>query len=108
MADTWLFDVRTRRPADGVAVVSVAGEVDIATVAPFHAVLVPLSVDHSVRLLMCDLSRVSFFGCAGVSVLLGARAELAKRAARLEVAAASRAVLRTLSLTGVSDLLPTS
>jgi anti-anti-sigma factor len=102
-----LFDVHTHRPAAGVAVVSVAGEVDIATVEPFRAALVPLSADHSVRLLTCDLSRVSFFGCVGVSVLLGARAELAKREARLEVAAASRAVLRTLSVVDVRDLLPT-
>jgi anti-anti-sigma factor len=51
---------------------------------------------------------VSFFGCVGVSVLLGTRAELATRGARLEVAAASRVVLRTFSVTGMSDLLPTT
>jgi anti-anti-sigma factor len=106
LADDWLFDARTRRPADGIVVVTVVGEVDIATVDPLRAVLAPLSADSEVRLLECDLSRVSFFGCAGVSVLLGTRAELATRGARLELAAASSAVLRTLSVVGVSDLLP--
>ena len=106
MADDWLFDTRTRRPADGVAVVTVVGEVDIATVPPFRDALVPLSIDTEVQLLECDLSEVSFFGCAGVTVLLGARAALAARGARLAVAAASHAVLRTLSVTGVADLLP--
>jgi anti-anti-sigma factor len=107
LADDWLFDARTRRPADGIVVVTVIGEVDIATVDPFRDVLVPLSTDAEVRLVECDLSQVSFFGCAGVSVLLGARAALAARGARFEVAAASHAVVRTLSVTGVSDLLPT-
>lgn len=106
MAEDWLFDARTRRPADGIVVVTVVGEVDIATVAPFRAVLAPVSADPEVRLVECDLSRVSFFGCAGVSVLLDARAKLATRGARLEVATASRAVLRTFSVTGMSDLLP--
>jgi anti-anti-sigma factor len=108
LAEDWLFDARTRRPADGLVVVTVIGEVDIATVEPFRAVLAPLSADPAVRMLECDLARVSFFGCAGVSVLLGTRVELATRGARLEVVAASRAVLRTLSVTGVADLLPTS
>jgi anti-sigma B factor antagonist len=106
LADDWLFDARTRRPADGIVVVTVIGEVDIATVDPFRAVLAPLSTDASVRLVECDLSEVSFFGCAGVTVLLDARAEFAARGARLELAAASHAVLRTLSVTGMSDLLP--
>jgi anti-sigma B factor antagonist len=107
LADDWLFDARTRRPADGIVVVTVIGEVDIATVVPFRDVLAPLSTDAEVRLLECDLSQVSFFGCAGVSVLLCARAALAARGARLAVAAASSAVLRTISATGVSVLLPT-
>ena len=108
MADSWLFDVRTRLRRDGTAVVLVVGEVDLATVESFRAALMPLSTNPQVRLVACDLSLVSFFGCDGVSALLRARSELETRGARLRIDAASRVVRRTLSVTGVSDLMSTA
>lgn len=106
MVGDWLLDVRTHLLRDGVAVVAVTGEVDIATVERFRVALMPLTTDPQVRLVTCDLSQVEFFGAAGVSMLLGVRSRLATRGARLQIEAASRVVLRTLSIAGVSDLLP--
>jgi anti-anti-sigma factor len=112
MADGWPFDVwlnvGVRPVRDGVALATVTGEIDIATVASLKTSLAPLTSDPAVRLLVCDLSEVSFFGCAAVSVLLDARATLLRRGARLRLVATGRAVLRPLAVMSLLDLLPVS
>jgi anti-anti-sigma factor len=112
MVDVWPFDVpfdvRVRPLGKGVVLVSVAGEIDIATVGKLRVVLTPLSSDPRVRLLVCDLSEVSFFGCSGVSVLLGARTTLSARGARLRVVATRNVVLRPLTVMGLMGDLPVS
>ncbi|HEX6356148.1 STAS domain-containing protein [Actinophytocola sp.] len=105
MAATWPFDlpfkVDVRPLGEGVVLVSVAGEIDIATVGRLRTTLTPLSSDVRVRLLVCDLSEVSFFGCGAVSVLLAAKAALMTRGARLRIVAARNVVLRPLSVMGL-------
>ena len=112
LADAWPFDVPIEvgvRPVrDGVALVTVAGEVDIATVPSLRARLAPLAADPVVRLLVCDLSRVTFFGCRGASMLLEFQATLVARGARLRVVANSNVVLRPLAVTGLLDVLSVS
>ena len=107
MAGTWL-DVRVRPVRDDVALVSVAGEVDIATAPTWRSTLAPLLSDSVVRLLVCDLTGLSFFGAAGISVLLDTHAALATRGAELRVVAETRVVLRPLAVIGLLDLLPDS
>ncbi|MFL6124561.1 anti-sigma factor antagonist [Actinophytocola sp.] len=112
MAGGWPLGARLGigvRPArDGVALVTATGEVDIATVPSLRAALAPLAADPAVRLLVCDLSKVTFFGCAGISVLLDARATLANRDARLRLVATGRVVVRPLAVMRMLDLLPVS
>ncbi|TDV53689.1 anti-sigma factor antagonist [Actinophytocola oryzae] len=103
-----LLDVGVRPVGDGVALVTVSGEVDIATVPSLRAVLLPQAADHAVRLLVCDLSRVTFFGCSGVTALLDANAALTARGARLRLVAQTHAVLRPLAVTGMLSVLPVS
>jgi anti-anti-sigma factor len=106
------YDVPLRigvRPVrDGAALVTVTGEIDIATVASVKAALAPLTADPTVRLLVCDLSEVSFFGCAAMSVLLEARAALVRRGARLRLVATGRLVMRPLAVMRLLDVLPVS
>lgn len=108
MARTWPLDVRVRPVRDDVALVSVTGEVDIATAPTWRSALSPLLADPSLRLLVCDLSELSFFGAAGVSVLLDTHNALTTRGAKLRVVAETRVVLRPLAVTGLLDLLPVS
>jgi anti-anti-sigma factor len=112
MAGGWPLDARlgigVRPVRDGVALVTVTGEVDIATVPSLRTALTPLTADPAVRLLVCDLSKVSFFGCAGISVLLDARAALATRDARLRLVATGTVVVRPLAVMQMLDLLPVS
>jgi anti-sigma B factor antagonist len=102
----WTLDVQTRPVVGDTAHVTVTGEIDLANVGQFRGALAPLAEDPAVRLLVCDLSSVSFLACCGLTVLLDVRQELAERRAQLRLVAASSAVLRPIQLTGLTELLP--
>jgi len=61
------------RHEQGCAIVTVAGEIDIATVTRLRERL--LEVAASGRPLVADLDRVSFIDSAGLSALVGAALE---------------------------------
>lgn len=86
-------------------IVSVAGEIDLATVDVFRDSLSPHLSDPVTRLLVCDLSRVKFLACSGLSILVNARTALVARGAGLSVVANSPAVLRPVTVTGLRDPL---
>lgn len=92
--------LREYTPRAGVAVVSAAGEIDLASRDLLAAHLAPLVRDRSVRLLVCDLSAATFLACSGLSVLLDAKAGLDGRGAKLRVVTGESAVLRMLTATG--------
>lgn len=102
------LNIEVRSAGDDVRVVTVAGEVDMLTVASLRQALAPLAADPAVRVLVCDLSRISFFGCSGVTALLDTRADMVERGAHLRLVARAHAVLRPLTVTGTLDLLPVS
>jgi anti-sigma B factor antagonist len=62
--------MRVRREPDGIAVITVTGEVDIATVAGFRDRLFTLA-DTS-RSVIVDLDQVSFIDATGLGALVGA------------------------------------
>jgi anti-anti-sigma factor len=100
--------VRSRQEADGTVVVSIAGEVDIANVDKVRAAFAPSLADPTVQLVVCDLSRVTFFACSALSALLDVRHQLAERGARIRVVAQNPAVIRPIMVTGLGDTLPVS
>jgi anti-anti-sigma factor len=102
----WTLDIKIRPVTGDVAHVGVAGEVDLANVREFRDALTPLAGDPAVRLVVCDLAAVPFLACSGLTVLLDVQEELVERGAALRLAAASPAVLRSIHLTGLTDLLP--
>jgi len=83
--------VRTTSSRHDLLIVSVAGEVDLAT-APILAGKLRLA---GVRTLIVDLSEVSFMGAAGLSVL---HASARRKRGRTGLVANTRAVLRPLSV----------
>lgn len=105
MAGSSLLSIRSRAVADGVSVVTVGGEIDLATVDLLRDSLSPFLADPATTLLVCDLSEVKFLACSGLSVLLDAQTTLSARGARLSVVATSPAVLRPVMVTGLRDMM---
>ncbi|WP_433262293.1 STAS domain-containing protein [Actinosynnema sp. CS-041913] len=80
---------------DGVLKVSVVGEVDMDTAPRIRAAL------GSASTVVLDLEGVTFFGSAGIQLLVDAQ----RRVRDLAVVATRRPVLRPLSVTGLAPYL---
>lgn len=91
--------------ATRVVVVTAVGEVDLANRDTLADALAGPAAQPGTGLLVCDLTRVTFLACAGVSVLLDAKSEVDSRGAEFRVATADRTVLRVLDVTGQRDSL---
>jgi anti-sigma B factor antagonist len=95
--------LRTRWPADDVAVLAVAGEVDNAEAAAVGSALDELLRSPRTAVVVLDLAAVTFFGSRGLALVVdGARAA---RQAGTELRGATgpdnRRVIRPLDITGV-------
>ncbi|HEX2132587.1 MAG TPA: anti-sigma factor antagonist [Actinophytocola sp.] len=99
------LDLRTSTVDTGVVLVSAVGEVDLANRHALAEALAAATAESEPRLLVCDLSRVSFLACSGVSVLLDASTEVHGRGALLRVVATEPTVLRVLDVTGQREAL---
>jgi anti-anti-sigma factor len=102
MEEQDLIIVVHRRP--GHVLVTVSGEIDIATAAQLRDRLAgPVGGRRQV---IVDLSRVSFIDAAGAGVLADAAARAAARGASFQLATAGRQVRRVLALTGLDRSIP--
>jgi anti-sigma B factor antagonist len=89
----------------GRVVVEVVGEVDAFTAPLLEACLSSRSARRGLTELVVDLERVTFLGAAGISTLAQAHRRCRMRAARLVVRGSNRRVLRSLQLSGLSELV---
>ena len=88
----------------GSVVVEVTGEVDAYTAPLLDVCLNSQARQRGVREVVVDLSRVTFLGAAGVTVLAQAHRRCGMRGARLVVhTGGRRRLLRALQLTGFAD-----
>jgi anti-anti-sigma factor len=85
-----------------LAVVVVAGEVDLESCAQLGTVLAGLRASHAVDV---DLSAVTYLDSTGLRTLLDARDGAMAVGGRLRVSATSNIVARLLEITGTTDLL---
>ncbi|RSM87918.1 anti-sigma factor antagonist [Kibdelosporangium aridum] len=86
-----------------VAVVHVAGEVDMSSVAPF-ATAVRRELDTRPTGLVMDLLDVDFCGSAGLNVLVQARNHADSTHTGVHLVATRPAVLRPLEIMGLTQL----
>ncbi len=93
--------VRTSIPQTPPTLVTVAGEIDVATAPSLRRRL--LSVPDSSTVL--DLSGVQLLSAAGVTELVDFRDRLTRADARLALAAAPRLVRRVLEIAGLDDTM---
>ena len=95
--------IRARREP-GYVVVTVAGEVDIATVAQLRERLAALAVSGVP--LVADLDQVSFIDATGLGALVGAAREAAEHGTSLHVVCARPQTRRLFRVTGLDRQIP--
>ncbi|MFJ8200810.1 STAS domain-containing protein [Streptomyces sp. NPDC096152] len=98
----------TRRTAGGTTVVTLSGEMDLATTVCLRTHLDALTAAPRPDLVL-DLRPVPFVDCAGLGLLCRVRSRVAARGGRLRLvtgSAAFRRLLRHAGLSGVFEVLP--
>jgi anti-sigma B factor antagonist len=88
---------------DGVAVVSVGGEIDLSTAQAFEAVISD-ALSEDPPALVIELSGVSFMASVGLRVLAATREKVGK-ALPLAVVADGPAAGRPIKLTGLDNII---
>jgi anti-anti-sigma factor len=87
-----------RDVAVGVAVVGVAGELDMATVPEVEEFVLRRLAD-GIGTLVLDLSGVTFLGSTGINLLIKVDAACAEAGTKLRLVATTQVVLRPLEVT---------
>ncbi|WP_084655325.1 STAS domain-containing protein [Nocardia altamirensis] len=89
------------RSVDATRILSITGEIDMASAPQFQAAVEQAAQDRP-EVLVVDLSQVEFFGSAGLSVLLVAAESVPAGSLRV---VASPPVRRPIEVTGLDKLL---
>lgn len=98
--------IRRAEAADGVVVLSISGEIDLATSRQLkEAFDLELERVPPLRELRADLAAVSFMDSMGVAVLLQARARALQRGSRLVVTSASPFLDRLFQIAGIDEMI---
>lgn len=93
------------RVDDGVAVVTVTGDVDVATCAALRDSLLQVIADENFRGLVVNLAGVSFIDSTGIGVLVGAWRRTKATDGNLALASPSRQAQSVLDATGLTKVL---
>ena len=88
---------------DGIAVLTVSGEIDLATVPAFEAAIAE-ALTREPTALIVDLSAVEFLASAGLQALVATQEKVSK-AADFAVVADSPVTSRPIELTGLEQIL---
>ncbi len=94
------FVSSTEQLGGGTPVVSVTGEVDLATVGGLERTLERAAEDRTGEVIV-DLTRCSFFDAGGLRALVDTRARLARSNRALALVLSTPAVLQIFELTGL-------
>ncbi|WP_367129671.1 STAS domain-containing protein [Saccharothrix sp. HUAS TT1] len=99
---TDVVTLATREVSAGVVVVEVSGELDMAT-TPVVEEYVLRRLDDVGRVLVLDLSGVTFFGSTGINLLITLRTACEAAGSQLRVVATTKVVLHPLELTDLTQ-----
>jgi anti-anti-sigma factor len=95
--------IMERVTGDGTAVLTVQGEIDMATVGTLEARLTDACTGHEA--VTVDLRRVSFLDCLGLQMLLDQHARGEARGCRIDLVQGPPPVQRVFELTGTLERL---
>ncbi|WP_243787755.1 STAS domain-containing protein [Saccharopolyspora gloriosae] len=106
-AHTRSLRLSVQRPDPGVVVVGVGGEIDLSSVSRLAELVRQRLTAATLRAVVLDLSEVTFFGSAGLELLLHAQRRAEARRTPLYVVLGTGAVHRLVRLTGLTDRFTT-
>lgn len=89
---------------DGISVVELEGEIDIATACGVHTRLIE-KIAHGC--VVVDLDEVAFIDASGVNALVGAMREAARASRHLCLASPPRQLSRILDVLSLRSVMPT-
>jgi anti-sigma B factor antagonist len=95
----------TVHPDGQYVILSVGGEVDLATVPQLHAKLMDL-VEDGVGSIVVDLTPVAFMDSTGLAALLAGHRRAHARGRTIRLVCPEGQVLRVLRLTGMTMVFP--
>ncbi len=98
------FGTETRTAADGASVLSVIGELDIASAPQFRETVGEL-MGTGVRNLVVDLSESPFVDSSGIGAVLWAQHRLRGVGGLLLTTGAARPVARAFELAGLGEMV---
>ena len=96
------FHVAVDEPSAGRVVVTVAGEVDVATAPELQRALATAGAEKRVVL---DLSECGFIDSSGLRTLLGARSAAQSAGGSLVLVVSDPGLLRVFDVVGIDDVL---
>ena len=91
--------------SDGLAVLSVLGEIDVATAPPLRQRLIGL-VDDGWKRIVVDLEGVDFLDSTGLGVLVSVLKRLRTNGGDLLLVCTRSQVLKVLEITGLTNVFP--
>lgn len=97
------FVTATEQLDSGTPVVSVIGEIDLATAPPFEQTLLAVAEDRTGEVIV-DLTRCSFLDSRGLRALIATKARLERSNRPLAVVLSNPSVLRIFQITGFDEL----
>lgn len=95
----------TTRVEGDAAVISVRGEVDVASAPALRGAIRQVIDDGSTRVVL-DLADLEFIDSSGLGVLVGALKNLRERDGALVLRAVPPSTRKILDITGLSDVIP--
>ena len=88
---------------EGVAVVSIGGEIDLSTAPAFEAAIAG-ALDDDPPVLVIELSEVRFMASVGLRILAATQEKVSK-SARVAIVADNPATSRPMQLTGLDQII---
>ena len=100
MAD---FEIKSERTDDGVAIVEIAGELDLYTAPQLKETLLS-TLDNGVLSIVVDMTAVNFIDSSALGVLIGAVKRLHTREGRLALVSVDENVNWIFKITGLNSV----
>jgi anti-sigma B factor antagonist len=105
LTDGSQFHLELRRPTDGLAVIKLAGEVDMATGPAFEEALLR-AIEGGGRHVIVDLASVTFIDSTALNILTRGRRQLEQTGGSLAVVWGPGSPRRVMEITGLLTVIP--